>query len=186
MTIEKLLTKYVPTRQAGQCWLWTGAITKGYATCRWKGKTYRAHRLAYEQWVGPIAEGLDLDHLCKTPRCVNPAHLEAVTHEENLRRARNYWRDRSCCSQGHPYTADNIRWGPKGHHRICRTCELESHRRQDNWQGGPWNRDKVHCPKGHPYDEANTHVNGQGARICKECNRERSRVNYHRMHPKVA
>lgn len=45
-----------------------------------------AHRVAYELWVGPIPEGMELDHRCKVRACINPAHLEPVTHAENMRR----------------------------------------------------------------------------------------------------
>lgn len=69
------------------CWLWTGAhLPLGYGTFRRKGKTMFSHRFAYEQLVGPIPPRFDLDHLCRVPACVNPAHLEAVTHAENCRR----------------------------------------------------------------------------------------------------
>ena len=176
MTMEQFLDKHVPNRQPGQCWLWTGAIgPTGYGSCRWKRKTRAAHRLVYEHLIGPVPEGLELDHLCKTRHCVNPAHLEPVTHAENLRRGINYWRDRTHCISGHEYTAETIRWRPTGH-RICRICEQEKHRRQFGWQGGPWNRDKTQCPKGHAYDEPNTYINRRGDRLCRECTRLRSRM----------
>lgn len=73
---------------AGGCWLWTGAIqTRGYgSTGIGGGRTGLAHRVAYVALVGPIPQGLTLDHLCEVKRCVNPAHLEPVTAAENLRR----------------------------------------------------------------------------------------------------
>lgn len=79
---------------SGGCWLWTGASTRGYGTF---GVGYRAehthrkvyaHRWVYEHEIGPIPEGFQVDHLCFVRLCVNPAHLEAVTQQENLRRAR--------------------------------------------------------------------------------------------------
>ncbi|WP_369010576.1 HNH endonuclease signature motif containing protein, partial [Bacillus cereus] len=51
----------------------------------------RAHRYVYENLSGPIPEGMELDHLCRNPPCVNPDHLDPVTHEENMRRAAEYW-----------------------------------------------------------------------------------------------
>lgn len=71
------------------CWFWTGAISRsGYGNF-WTGESYvSAHRWSYEHFVGPIPEGLDLDHLCRVRNCVNPAHLEPVTRQENLRRGR--------------------------------------------------------------------------------------------------
>lgn len=64
------------------CWLWRGSLSLGYASF---GGVW-GHRLAYEYAIGPIPAGLELDHLCRTTNCVNPAHLEPVTHAENMRR----------------------------------------------------------------------------------------------------
>jgi len=68
------------------CWNWTGAASGGYGS--WaegnKKKHHRAHRFAYEQVVGPIPEGMLLDHMCFNTLCVNPAHLRPVTHKQNM------------------------------------------------------------------------------------------------------
>lgn len=79
-------------RQTDGCWQWTGFINpNGYSqmSVRVDGKvrTIQAHRVAYEWFVGPVPDGLTIDHLCRNTRCVNPAHLEAVAHHENVRRA---------------------------------------------------------------------------------------------------
>lgn len=70
------------------CWIWKGGTTKGYGIIgmRNPNKTISAHKYYWEQKNGPMAEGFELDHLCKHTLCVNPDHLEAVTHQENLRR----------------------------------------------------------------------------------------------------
>lgn len=70
------------------CWLWKGAITgRGYPVMHLtKGKWVKAHRWAYEHFVGPIPEGLEPDHTCEIKICVNPDHIEPVTHLENVRR----------------------------------------------------------------------------------------------------
>lgn len=69
------------------CWLYLGALQgKGYGLISVVAKDVKAHRFAYESVVGPIPDGLSLDHLCRNPQCVNPAHLEPVTHLENVRR----------------------------------------------------------------------------------------------------
>ena len=69
------------------CWFWRGTITtQGYAHFYFKGRNYRAHRIAYELIKQPIPAGCVLDHLCRVKHCVNPAHLEPVTERENLRR----------------------------------------------------------------------------------------------------
>ncbi len=74
------------------CWLWTGSLCEGYGHMQIvKGKIIYAHRFAHEQFVGPIPKGFDVDHLCFNRRCVNPDHLEAVTHRENCIRAKAKW-----------------------------------------------------------------------------------------------
>jgi hypothetical protein len=82
---EGPLSTYRP--DLGPCWLFTGCTdTKGYGSFRHAGGNYRAHRFAYELLVGPIPEGLQIDHLCRVLVCVNPRHLEPVTNDENQRR----------------------------------------------------------------------------------------------------
>jgi len=70
----------------GGCWLWVGSNNGRYPVFP-KGGRY-AHRWSYEHHVGPIPEGYEIDHLCRVTLCVNPTHLEAVTPQENKRRAR--------------------------------------------------------------------------------------------------
>jgi hypothetical protein len=82
------------------CWIWQGTVTRaGYGIITLAGKrTTGAHRWAYELLAGPIPEGLTLDHLCYVPLCVNPAHLEPVTRDENKRRSR----ERQAAQKGTP------------------------------------------------------------------------------------
>lgn len=69
------------------CWLWTASLsTNGYGQFTPYGRTVPAHRFSYETFVGPIPPRLEIDHLCGVRRCVNPDHLEPVTHHENMRR----------------------------------------------------------------------------------------------------
>lgn len=107
------------------CWLWTAAIAmpQGYGLFFTSGKRRAyAHRLAYELLVGPIPEGLELDHLCRVPVCVNPAHLEAVTPRENFLRSTHpsALTHRGTCKRGH--STDDMYVSPKGH-RMCRPCQ---------------------------------------------------------------
>ncbi len=77
--------KFVSPQPTG-CWHWTGAKTdKGYGRFYLNGNKH-AHRISYELLIGPIPNGLVIDHLCRNPSCVNPAHLEPVTHVENVKR----------------------------------------------------------------------------------------------------
>lgn len=70
---------------SGTCWLWTaGKNNRGYGSIRVAGKPCGAHRFAYELLVGPIPEGLYIDHICHNRACVNPAHLRSVTQKQNL------------------------------------------------------------------------------------------------------
>ena len=87
------------------CWLWQGYKNpKGYGIAGHNGKICRAHRVMYEELVGPIPEGLDIDHLCRVRHCVNPDHLEPVTRRENILRGL-HGRLKLFCNQGHN------RWG---------------------------------------------------------------------------
>lgn len=71
-----------------ECWLWTGQLNNhGYGLFSYKNRKRAAHLVLWEHVVGPVPNGLELDHLCRVRHCVNPDHLEPVTHEENQRRA---------------------------------------------------------------------------------------------------
>lgn len=111
------------------CWLWTGAKNKGHGqftvsrTDVRSPKKLMAHRYAYELLVGPIPDGLELDHLCRVRHCVNPAHLEPVTRRENLLRGETHAARNAAkthCKRGHEFTPENTYY-PKGG-RGCRTC----------------------------------------------------------------
>ena len=101
------------------CWLWTGGIAGQYGQFRCKDKRVPAHRFSYEMFVGPIPEGLFVDHLCCVKRCVKPTHLEPVTHAENMRRARRS--NDVHCANGHAWTPENS-YTSKAGYRVCRVC----------------------------------------------------------------
>lgn len=100
------------------CWPWEGFCDpKGYGR---RGPRL-AHRIAYEAFVGRIPKGKEIDHLCGNRGCVNPWHLEAVAHIENIRRGRNA--RKTHCLRGHLLPPPN-RWG----HRNCQPCDTIRHR----------------------------------------------------------
>ena len=105
------------------CWEWTAAKSPlGYGALNVGDRTKLAHRVVYELLVGSIPDGLDLDHLCRNPSCVKPAHLEPVPRAENLRRGDRPHARKTHCPQGHPYSGDNLYIPPNGD-RICVTCK---------------------------------------------------------------
>jgi len=85
--------------------------------------TVYGHRWSYEHFVGPIPDGLELDHLCEIKLCVNPEHLQPVTFEENMRRAGYFKKSDSACRHGHPYTPENIYWSTHKSGKKYRTCK---------------------------------------------------------------
>lgn len=131
-TLEERLMSKVDVDDDTGCWLWTGAIDRyGYGQIGVEGRVTGVHRASYSTFVGPIPEGLTIDHLCRVRRCLNPEHLETVTSRENTLRgdtiqARNAAKSR--CPKGHPY--DVVQWrklksGSLGIHRKCSTCRRE-------------------------------------------------------------
>jgi hypothetical protein len=99
---------YGPNEARTRCLEWTGCLTHGYGQFAVvSAKRIPTHRWLYERWWGPIAESLEIDHLCRNRACCNPTHLEPVTPQENLRR-RSIVNRPMACPLGHPYTEDNI------------------------------------------------------------------------------
>lgn len=112
-------------RDVDECWIWIGSKSSlGYGHFTIGKKLFLAHRWLYEVLIGPIPEGLTLDHLCRQPSCVRPGHLEPVTSKENTLRgispaAMNALKTH--CKQGHPFEGDNVFLNNRGE-RQCRTC----------------------------------------------------------------
>ncbi len=113
--------------ELGPCWMWIAHVNRhrGYGHFNAGGREGYAHRFAYELLVGPIPDGLELDHLCRVRHCVNPAHLEPVTRRENVLRGQApsaYQARQTCCIRGHLFNAENTYIRPDNGARQCRTC----------------------------------------------------------------
>lgn len=182
------------------CWEWMGGTRGGYARfstgSRQHTKRWQAHRWAYQHWIGKIPRATDLDHTCHKKneclagddcphrRCVNPMHMEPVSHAENVRRGRSGMTQsgRTHCPQGHPYDQSNTmvierRPGVRGPNRMCREC---SRQRRRIWYQNSVDHEvvshlsKTHCPKGHEYTPENTipcktSAGPTRGRRCREC-----------------
>jgi hypothetical protein len=133
-------------RLDGDCIVWTGEkCPAGYGRFRIQKRIYMAHRVTYTVAYGLVPEGLEVDHLCRNRACINPQHLEAVTHLENVarsvrarigqpkltRKARSKAHSngtgrvnaaKTHCPQGHPYEGDNLILMKSRSGRKCRTC----------------------------------------------------------------
>lgn len=119
----------------GPCWLWMAGRTNGYGVFHSNptaGQVVRAHRWLYEQTIGPVPAGWDLDHLCRVRHCVRPEHLEPVTRQENVARGmhpHSIAHQAGTCVKGHKVTAENVyfRRDRPGEWN-CRVCRRERDR----------------------------------------------------------
>lgn len=121
---ERLLTR--STEVDGGCRRWDGAhVPKGYGQIWLDGKARQVHVIAHEVWIGPVPDGYEVDHVhargCRFRDCIEPSHLEAVTHAENVRRVAALI---THCPHGHEYTPGNIRRTKSRGNRVrsCRRC----------------------------------------------------------------
>ncbi len=117
--MQTAVERFWPKVEQGTgCWEWKASRNWGGYGQFWNGqRTMPAHRFAYELLVGPIPEGLQIDHLCRNRGCVNPTHMEVVTNQENSRRGKALI---THCPQGHPYAGHNL--AIQEGRRRCRRC----------------------------------------------------------------
>lgn len=136
--LERRFLGFTPERPEDGCWHWSGKRSRdGYGRFSIATKWALAHRVAYQMFIGPIAEGSEIDHLChnadatcaggtECPHriCVNPAHLEAVTHKTNMHRTKYIGAKvrQTHCKHGHEYTEANTGRDSRGNRR-CRACD---------------------------------------------------------------
>lgn len=182
---ERFWVKVRPDPQTG-CWIWVACRTadgygrfgfggrrRGQGPAEVAGGTGQAHRFAYIMLRGPVPEGLVLDHLCRTPPCVNPWHLETVTPAEHVLRGDQANALGWCRSGRHPWVPENILID--GKYQRCRECRNEWARGRTP---GVAPALRTHCPQGHPYSGDNLYVTPTGERGCRTCHRERQRARY--------
>lgn len=126
MTDAELTRFWSKVDKTDGCWNWTAVTDGRYGTFAMGNRRPKAHRVLWEHINGPITAGLELDHLCRNTLCVNPAHLEAVSHRENTLRgdgpsARHA--RKTHCKYGHLLDGDNLHVDPRSGMRQCRTCK---------------------------------------------------------------
>jgi hypothetical protein len=128
----------VNLEQRGECWAWTRSKNKdGYGQISVMHAMVRTHQVAYELFIGPVPEGLQLDHRCRVRCCANPWHLEPVTSAENTRRGnaslslpdRSQW---TRCKNGHAFDERNTYVHPVTGYRNCRRCRADRQKRYDD------------------------------------------------------
>jgi hypothetical protein len=183
--LERFEEKFLRCPVSG-CWLWTDHTNKrGYGRF-WDGeRKLLAHRWSYQHHIGPILDGLELDHKCNTPACVNPAHLEPVTHRENmLRGLRNPTganARKTHCKNGHKLSGDNVIWS-KGGGRRCKICTraIDRERSASSRNGARTRRPpgyvpredlarrRAYCKRGHALYGRNV-LNLKYGRRCRQC-----------------
>ncbi len=187
---ERLLAKIEKTDVG--CWLFNGHIDKksGYGKLS-PDRTPDAvqtsiwvHRISYAAHKGAIPFGMELEHTCGVRRCVNPEHLRPITHRENFvhnrlpGQVRVNIATKTHCIHGHPLSGDNLVIRANGKRRECRTCKRAivkraaakkaAQRRAESRVRGAHNRQKTHCPQGHPYNGENLVID-RGQRGCRAC-----------------
>ncbi len=119
---------WAKVKKTDTCWLWQGTkANDGYGRIWAHGRQQLAHHVSLALAGRMIPAGLEVDHLCRTPACIRPDHLEFVTHQENNRRGDNYKRSLTHCLRGHPLSGANLYQKRGSTKRECRACRIVRH-----------------------------------------------------------
>lgn len=162
---ERFWEKVTPEPNTG-CWLWIASIRgDGYGQYSFNQRPRSAHRVAYEQLVGAVPKGYELDHLCRIRSCCNPDHLEPVTRRENCHRGLR-GKLHTHCPKGHEFTPENTVINNRGH-RYCLSCSRATYK--------PVAQDKRrilkdYCKRGHIRRAE------RASRKCLECSNQLQRI----------
>lgn len=162
--IKRLMSRVKKSKDS--CWVWNGALVRGYGVINIDGKTEYVHRVVFAASGKKFNKRLTLDHKCRNPRCVNPDHLEPVTRSENIRRM-NSAQPRNRCRKGHLYSE----YG-KTKSGLCIKCYESSPSRNKNSAKEPRpykplvrNDANTHCSNGHVYSKVGRFSSGN----CRQC-----------------
>ena|SRR5215469_14381135 len=124
--VSRLLSKIRIDPSSG-CWIWQGALSRGYGVIKIDGKMLKTHRVMFRHGYGPIRKGFHLDHLCRVKACANPEHLEEVSPRENMMRGESIQAlnaRKTECDHGHKFSDENTYIDKRGN-RACKTCTFE-------------------------------------------------------------
>jgi len=168
--LDRFIEKTEPLTSG--CWQWTASTNaKGYGQLGSKTADGRptmvlAHRFSYEHFIGPIPDGLTLDHLCRNTRCANPTHLEPVTNRENFMRGNHpkvLIHRAKVCSRGHALTPENTRHRPGKPEGTgaCITCKNAASRAsEDRRIAAGRKRNRPYLMKAKAEERSNAEIQG--------------------------
>lgn len=148
----------------------------GYTAIEIRGKKVKSHRWSWAFFFGPLTSDQHLDHICRNPTCVNPAHLRILDDRTNILIGNGTGAvnaRKTHCVHGHPFSKENTLVNRNGF-RTCRTCSRDGVRRRYK-AVGRFNSRKTHCAHGHEFSPDNTHITPEGWRRCTTCSKEQNR-----------